>query len=58
MRTVLWNKAFIIFFRRQSSALLFKTCLFSDTTPYSANKTKDMVLKEVQYFSLILTTWK
>ena len=56
MRTVLSNKAFIIFFRRQSSALLFKTCLFSDTTPYSANKTKDMVLKEVQYFSLILTT--
>ena len=31
--------------------------LFSNTTPYSANKTKDMVLKEIEYFSEVIFQW-
>ena len=31
--------------------------LFSDTTPYSANKTKYIVSKEVEYFSEVICQW-
>ena len=34
-----------------------KLCYADDTTPYTANKTNDLVIKEIEHFSEVLFKW-
>ena len=65
MHTVHGNKFFMVFHRDQYLVRLFSICFcvsyfleavtvasyVDDTTPYSADKTNDLVIKEIEYFS-------
>ena len=62
MRTVL-RKNFFTIFRRLNPRpsylrdVFVRLILFSNVTPYSGNKTKDIVSKEIEYFSELLFQW-
>ena len=57
MRTVYGNKCFIVFHRDLFCDLFYflegiaESSYANDTTPYSANKTYDLVIKELEHFS-------
>ena len=73
MHTVHGKKFFMEFHRDQSLVRLFSisfcvTYFFflegvvvasyaDDSTPYSANKTNDLVIKEIEHFSEVLLKW-
>ena len=66
MHTVHGKKFFMEFYRDQSLVRLFSTsfCVTyftsskeDDTTPYTDNKTNDLVIKEIEHFSEVLFKW-